>query len=169
MQRLNGRAANSDAEKRYNLYEVAKLTDVSDRMPWLVFFEAVGAPDLKEVNVMTPSFFGRVERLSRRRRSKHGSNTFGFESSTPLQITCRPHSSMRIFELHDRTITGVPEQKPRWKRAVDATSGAGAGDFGVLGEALGQLYVQKYFPGGITPADGSACRKSDEDVRNQHS
>ncbi len=50
------------------------------------------------------------------------------------------------FELHDKTIAGIPQQKPRWKRAVDATSGAGAGDFGVLGEALGQLYVKKHFP-----------------------
>ena len=50
------------------------------------------------------------------------------------------------FELYDKTLSGVEEQKPRWKRAVDATAGAGAGDFGTLGEVVGRLYVAKHFP-----------------------
>ena len=38
-----------------------------------------------------------------------------------------------------KVTTGVKEQRPRWKRALAATEGA-------LGEAIGQLYVEKYFP-----------------------
>ena len=49
------------------------------------------------------------------------------------------------FELHDKVLAGVPAQKPRWKRAVEAVAGAGAGDFGVLGDVVGRLYVQKHF------------------------
>ena len=49
------------------------------------------------------------------------------------------------FEFHRKELAGVPEQEPRWKRGVDATSGGGAGDFGVLGEVTGQLYVAKHF------------------------
>jgi putative endopeptidase len=41
------------------------------------------------------------------------------------------------FYLHD--LHGAQEQKPRWKRAVNATDDA-------IGEAAGQLYVQRYFP-----------------------
>ncbi len=148
-----------DAEKRYNLYEVADLREISASVPWSAFFESVGAPDLKEVNVMTPSFFVALETIL---------------AETPLDIWkqyCRfrlldaaadyltPDFVDAHFELHDRTITGVPEQQPRWKRAVDATSGAGAGDFGVLGESLGQLYVQKHFP-------AESRRRMDELVAN---
>ena len=43
------------------------------------------------------------------------------------------------FDFYSRTMQGIQEQKPRWKRAVDAVSG-------VLGEAVGQMYVEKYFP-----------------------
>ncbi len=135
-----------DAEKRYNLYEVAKLTDVSDRLPWLVFFESVGAPDLKEVNVMTPSFFTALETIVEETPVETWKQYLQFRVLDTAADYLPPAFVDAHFELHDRTITGVPEQKPRWKRAVDATSGAGAGDFGVLGEALGQLYVQKYFP-----------------------
>ena len=44
----------------------------------------------------------------------------------------------RSFEA-SKTISGVQEQKPRWKRAVDEISGS-------LGETVGKLYVKEYFP-----------------------
>lgn len=42
------------------------------------------------------------------------------------------------FELN-KVLSGVEEQQPRWKRALSVPNG-------VLGEALGELYVAKYFP-----------------------
>lgn len=42
------------------------------------------------------------------------------------------------FEF-SKIVSGVTEQKPRWKRALAATEGT-------LGEAIGELYVEKYFP-----------------------
>ncbi|HYL69814.1 MAG TPA: M13 family metallopeptidase, partial [Candidatus Dormibacteraeota bacterium] len=41
--------------------------------------------------------------------------------------------------FHDRVLAGPPQLEPRWKRAVDATNDA-------LGEAVGKLYVARYFP-----------------------
>ena len=43
------------------------------------------------------------------------------------------------FNFYGRVMSGRQEDRPRWKRAVAATEGA-------LGEAVGQLYVEKYFP-----------------------
>jgi len=43
------------------------------------------------------------------------------------------------FDFYSRTMSGTQEPRPRWKRSVDAVSG-------VLGEAVGQMYVEKYFP-----------------------
>ena len=43
------------------------------------------------------------------------------------------------FAFHGKQLTGTPVLRDRWKRAVDATSGA-------LGEAVGKLYVTRYFP-----------------------
>jgi predicted metalloendopeptidase len=44
-----------------------------------------------------------------------------------------------VFDFYGRTLNGVPEQQVRWKRAVLAADQA-------LGEAAGELYVQRYFP-----------------------
>jgi predicted metalloendopeptidase len=43
------------------------------------------------------------------------------------------------FAFHGKVLSGTPAQRDRWKRAVDATSAA-------LGEAVGKLYVTRYFP-----------------------
>jgi putative endopeptidase len=43
------------------------------------------------------------------------------------------------FDFYGRTLSGVPQQRERWKRAVAATSNA-------LGDAVGKLYVKRYFP-----------------------
>ena len=148
-----------DAEKRYNLFPVDQLTSVSDKIDWSGFFEATGTPDIEEVNVTTPSFFTGLGTLI---------------EDTPLDVwkqylrfrvldAAAPYLSSDFarasFDLHQKAIAGVPEMQPRWKRAVDATSGAGAGDFGVLGDAVGQLYVAKHFP-------ESAKKRMDELVAN---
>jgi putative endopeptidase len=43
------------------------------------------------------------------------------------------------FAFYGKTLSGTPQDQERWKRAVNATSGA-------LGEAVGKMYVQRYFP-----------------------
>ena len=43
------------------------------------------------------------------------------------------------FEFYGKTLSGSKELRPRWRRSIDAVNGA-------LGEAVGQLYVAKYFP-----------------------
>jgi len=43
------------------------------------------------------------------------------------------------FDFYGHTLSGQPQQRERWKRAVAALNGG-------LGEVTGQLYVQKHFP-----------------------
>ena len=43
------------------------------------------------------------------------------------------------FDFHSRKMTGAQQPRPRWKRSVSSVNN-------VLGEAVGQLYVEKYFP-----------------------
>jgi predicted metalloendopeptidase len=43
------------------------------------------------------------------------------------------------FAFHGRVLSGTPALRERWKRGVDATNGA-------LGNAVGRMYVEKYFP-----------------------
>ena len=134
-----------NAEKRYNKYKVSELSQLTPELPWSVFFEAAGVPDLKEVNVMTPSFFEQLEEIGDQTdlETAKASLTFNLLDGAASFLP-QPYVDAH-FEFHRRQLAGVPEQEPRWKRGVDATSGGGAGDFGVLGEVTGRLYVAKHF------------------------
>jgi putative endopeptidase len=43
------------------------------------------------------------------------------------------------FKFHGKALSGIPEMRPRWQRAVDLTSGA-------LGEVVGKTYSERHFP-----------------------
>ena len=44
----------------------------------------------------------------------------------------------RQFEFNDRTVSGIEELKPRWKRGVDTIEGS-------VGELVGKMYVERHF------------------------
>jgi len=135
-----------DAEKRYNLYRTEDLSKLTSKFPWQQFFAACGAPKLAEVNVATPSYFQGLEKLVETVSVDEWKEYLRFRALDEAAPFLTKNFADAHFELHERAVSGVPEQQPRWKRAVDATAGAGAGDFGALGDALGQLYVKKHFP-----------------------
>ncbi len=57
---------------------------------------------------------------------------------TPARRFCRSRRAGE-FQFFGKVLSGQPEQEPRWKRAAHVIDGS-------IGEALGQLYVEKYFP-----------------------
>lgn len=146
-----------NANKRYNLYQVAELPELTPGLPWESFFDAAGVGGVADVNVMTPSFFEGLDEIF---------------DQTPLEVWKR-YLQFRLidayatvlpkpfvdasFTLHQQELGGVLEQQPRWKRAVNAT--AGTRGFGVLGDSVGRLYVAKYYP-------EEAKRRMDELVAN---
>ncbi|MBL8816317.1 MAG: hypothetical protein JNL58_09820 [Planctomyces sp.] len=134
-----------NAEKRYNLFEVSRLPELTPEMAWKAFFESAGVADLSEVNVATPSYFQGLEKILAEVPVADWKHYLRFQLLDSAANYLSKDWVDASFEFHGKTLTGVPEQQPRWKRAVDACSGAGAGDFGVLGEAVGQVYVARHF------------------------
>lgn len=148
-----------DAEKRYNRYAVGDLDQVADALDWQSFLAAVQAPSIDALNVVTPSYFTGLQQVL---------------ADVPLEVW-KQYLHFRLldayspylaspfveahFALHEKELGGVPELEPRWKRAVDATSGSRGNRFGVLGDAVGQLYVRKHF-------SEDARRRMDELVGN---
>ncbi len=63
----------------------------------------------------------------------------GFHSLNQFASTLpKAYADLR-FEFYGKTLTGSPQQSARWKRALSATNGA-------MDEAVGKMYVEKYFP-----------------------
>ena len=62
------------------------------------------------------------------------------------------------FGFYGKALSGIPEQRPRWQRGVDYTSTA-------LGEAVGKLYVERYFPAGNQSEGAGDGGRPGESVR----
>jgi putative endopeptidase len=117
----------------------AELEKISPDFQWPVYFAKVGMPSLVSLNVTAPNFFKALnEELEK-------------ESLADWKIYLRwhlvhadaPHLAAPFlnenFAFYGKTLRGQQELKPRWKRCTEGVDDD-------LGEALGQAYVQKYFP-----------------------
>jgi putative endopeptidase len=108
-------------------------------LDWDAFFAAAGLADQAEIAVWQPTAIAALAKLT---------------ADAPLdawQALLRFHTLDRYapwlpkayadlaFDFQQRTLLGVPEQRERWRRAVAITSAD-------LGEAVGRLYVERYFP-----------------------
>lgn len=128
-----------DIHKANNLWSPAEFAENAPGLDWGSYFDAAGLADQARIDVWQPEA---IERLS------------GLAAEAPLsawQTLLRFHTLDRYapllpkrfadlaFDFHARTLQGVPQQQERWKRAVAATSGD-------LGDAVGRLYVEAYFP-----------------------
>jgi putative endopeptidase len=128
-----------DPDKTYHRMKLAELRTLTPDFSWEGYFKATGYPQLTEANIGQPDFFKALDAQL---------------TSTPIEDwktylrwhlvdATAPGLSEKFvaedFEFHGKQLRGAKENLPRWKRCVEATDRN-------LGEALGQQYVQKYFP-----------------------
>ena len=128
-----------DPHARWHKMAVAKLRDLTPDWSWEAYFREIAAPAMAEINVSQPDFFKDVNRQL---------------TATPLpdwKVYLRWHVLHAYapelsepfvgenFAFYGQKLSGAKEIQPRWKRCVQTVNRN-------LGEALGQLYVEKYFP-----------------------
>lgn len=140
------RTESRDAEKTYNRHSLEELATLVPAFDWPEFFRLSHVEGATAVNVAMPSYFERLGKLV----GEIPVDTWRIYLAVRTADSFAPYLSNDFvnaqFDLEGRQLGGIEELKPRWKRAVDTISGEGAGDFGVMGELLGRLYVQEYFP-----------------------
>lgn len=134
-----------DANARYNKYQVSELGQLTGELNWAAILEAVGVGGIEEINIMTPSYFEALEEIFAQTDVATWKTYLKFRLLDSYASALSQPFVDTHFRMHQQVLAGVQEQQERWKRGVDATAGAGAGDFGVLGEAVGKLYVAQHF------------------------
>jgi putative endopeptidase len=128
-----------DAVKTYNKVATAKLPSDMPGFDWIGWATAQGIEKTPEVIISQPSFFKGFAAMV----PTVPMGTWKSWLAAQYITTAGPYLSQPFvdarFEFFGKTMSGQQAQRPRWKRGVQAVNGS-------LGEALGQLYVQKYFP-----------------------
>ena len=128
-----------DPEKTYHRMKMADLQALTPDFNWESYFRLLNHPELKEINVGQPEFFKALDAQLTATPLADWKTYYRWHlvNSTASQL---PQKFVdEEFEFRGKTLTGAKEIQPRWKRCTQATDRA-------LGEALGQVYVQKYFP-----------------------
>jgi len=134
-----------DANARYNLFKVSDLNKLGTNIDWPAFFESAGVGPITEVNVMTPSFFEAFDKMFVETSVEDWKSYLIFNLVDAYAEALSKDFVDVHFEFHGKILAGIPVQKERWKEGVALIAGSGTG-FGVLGDAVGQMYVERHFP-----------------------
>ncbi|MEY4499301.1 MAG: hypothetical protein RL319_289 [Actinomycetota bacterium] len=130
-----------EAEKTYNLRSFDELQAISAGFDWELWLQGaeLDAKVLKEVVVMMPSFVEAFASLY----TEENLEVIKLWLTWQVINSMAPYLSSDFvntrFDFYGRKLTGAPELRARWKRAVQAVEGS-------LGEAVGEIYVAKHFP-----------------------
>lgn len=128
-----------DPHANYNKMTVEELQKLIPEINWNSFFNTLGIKDMKELSVSQKEAIQEVGRIT----AKEPVQDIIFYLQWKLIDGAASYLSDEIvaqnFDFYGKTLSGKKEQSPRWKRAVSNVDQ-------VLGEAVGQMYVKKYFP-----------------------
>ena len=128
-----------DAVKTYNKVATAKLPSDMPGFDWIGWATAQGLDKTPEMIISQPSFFkGFAAMVPTVPMATWKAWLAAQYITTAGPFLSQPFVDAR-FEFFGKTLSGQEAQRPRWKRGVQAVNGS-------MGEALGQLYVEKYFP-----------------------
>jgi len=132
------RVENRDRDKTYNKYTLQDLNKLTPAFSWSVYIQQAGIPEVTELVVRQPSYLEQFNQVFRKYSVEEWKDYCTFKLLDGLA----PLLSKKFVDLHfdfnGKTLSGTESLSPRWKRAVNAIDGT-------IGEAVGKLYVQKYF------------------------
>lgn len=127
-----------DVNANYHKMGYAQLISDYPGIDWGNIFLAQGFPPFTEVDLAQPEPIKEVEKILEE-TSLDDLKTYA-EAKVISSATNSLSDEFRAASFKfSQTLSGVKQDRPRWKRAVGVVSS-------VLGEAIGKLYVEKYFP-----------------------
>lgn len=124
---------------RYNMLGIDEIKTRYPQFDWGIYFSSLGLKDVDKANFSNPAFsdflFSYLPTLTETQIKDY----MTFETVSDATELLSDDFSDASFELYDRVMSGKEQQEPRWKRAMAIPNS-------MLGEAVGKLYAEKYFP-----------------------
>ena len=134
-----GREDLRDSQKNYNKLAYEDFKQIESPLDWDVYFESMGLAGLKELDAKPINFYKDMSEALRNTTVDEQKYYLAFN----LLSAAAPYLSDDFvdadFEFYGKVMSGKQEQQPRWKRSLNTVNSA-------LGEAVGEMYVEKYFP-----------------------
>ena len=133
--------ATRDADKTNNPTKFAELQKLTPTFAWNLWFEGAGIDPkvLAESIVMMPSFFEGLASVYSEENLENLKTWLSWNVISSKAAYLSQDFVDERFAFYGTKLTGAPVNRARWKRAVSLVEGS-------LGEAVGKIYVEKYYP-----------------------
>jgi len=126
-----------DPYKNYNKMSIAALQKISPNINWTSYLQEEGIHGLDSTIVGQPEFYSALNTELKAAPVDVWKNYLRFH----LLLSSAPYLDSTTYNnyfAYRKSLSGVFQPRPRWKRVLDAEENA-------VGEALGQLFVKEYF------------------------
>ncbi len=128
-----------DPHANYHKMTIDELKKQISGIDWDIYFNTLGLKGLTELNVGQPEQLQEVAQQISKGKLDEQKSYLQWKVIDAAAAYLSDDFVVEDFEFNGKVISGTKEMKPRWKRAVATVDGA-------MGEAVGQMYVEKYFP-----------------------
>ncbi len=124
---------------RYNMRSIDQIRKDYPNFDWDTYFSSLGVDGVAEANIASTSFMEFLDSYLPTLSEQQIKDYLMFEMVSDSSGVLSDDFQDANFEMFGKVMSGKEEQEPRWKRAMAVPNS-------MLGEAVGELYVNKYFP-----------------------
>jgi putative endopeptidase len=128
-----------DVHKANNPWNTGDFASKAPGLDWAAYLHAAGLDTQKQITVWQPSAIKGISALVASEPLDTWKAFLTFHTINHSAGLLPPAFADASFEFYGHTLQGTPKQRDRWKRAISAVNND-------LGDAVGQIYVKKYFP-----------------------
>lgn len=128
-----------DPQAGYNVMTVADLKKQYDGLDWDVYFKTVGLDGVQKMNIGQPRTLKAVNDLLKTLSVQEMRDYLAFNCIDGAAPYLSDDFVNARFDFYSKTLSGKEQIEPRWKRALNVPNS-------LLSEAVGEMYVAKYFP-----------------------
>lgn len=128
-----------DVHKANNVWTMGDFAQKAPGLNWQAYFKAAGLDGQQHIDVWQPSAISHLAALVSSEPLETWKQLLRYHAlDQAAPLLPKAYADLH-FDFYGTTLQGTPKQQQRWKRAVSATNTD-------LGDAVGQLYVKRYFP-----------------------
>lgn len=132
------RVENRNADNTYNKVTATELNNTMGSFDWAAFANGVKLNSVTDIIVRQPSYFAGFSKVVAATDLQSWQDYLSIKTLHGYADKLSSNFADRRFAFYGTTLSGIEQQQPRWKRAVEASDQ-------VLGELTGKLYVERHF------------------------
>jgi len=128
-----------DSQKNYNKMSCADFIKSNDALDWNAYFAAMGLDSIPELDAKQFAYYKKLGDFLKKVSLDDQKYYLAFNLLSAAAPYLSDNFVNASFDFYGKTMSGKQMLEERWKRALSTVNGS-------LGEAVGQMYVSKYFP-----------------------